>query len=331
MKIFITGASGYIGSQLVDSWLKDSRIEKIIALDINLPRFLFKSDNPKIHFIQKNLADVNLEEELKDFSPVDAVVHTAYFIRTPYFKKDLDYQERSNFKGAENVFDFACKNKIKKLIHFGTVASYGAKPENELSKKFEEGDQLKEDLIAYGKDKRSIEEKLREIQSRYNSETKIVVLRIGSVSGPFLQNVVKKTGLLKFFRGILPLVPITSEKSARQYVHEDDVVGAVNFLLDREIDSGILALNLAAGSYFTFREIAEILKKKPVKIPHFVAKLAFLVLWHLSLGKIPTPPGTINSYSYPIIVDGSKITKLGFNYKYTCTDALLGLKGRYKP
>lgn len=329
MKIFLTGASGYIGSQLVVSWLEDKNVEKIIALDVKEPRFLWKKDHPKIHFIQKNLADTNLLSELEKFLPVDVVVHAAYFIRTPYFKKAREYQERSNFTGAENVFDFAFKNEAKKLIHFSTVAAYGARAENELEKPFCEDDKLTESKIAYGRDKKIIEKNLAEVFEKHQPKTEVIILRVGSVSGPFLENIVKKTGLLKFMKGLTPVLPITSGKSARQYVHEDDVVSAVNFWLTHQTEPKIIPLNLASNGFFTFEEIAKILKKRTIKIPHVLAKIFFFLAWHLSLGKIPTPPGAINSYSYPIIVDGAKITKFGFAYKYNCIDALLAVKGKF--
>ena len=329
MKIFLTGASGYIGSQLVSSWLDDKNIEKIIALDVSKPRFLWKTDHPKVHFIQKNLADIDLEKELEAFLPVDVVVHAAYFIRTPYFKKDRQYQEHSNFQGAENAFDFAFKNEVKKLVHFSTVAVYGAHARNERESPFVEDAETSEDTIAYGHDKKLIEKKLSEIFERHHPRTEAICLRVGSVSGPFLQNVVKKTGLLSFMKGLLPFLPITNEKSARQYVHEDDVVSAVNFWLTHQTEPKVIPLNLASSGFFTFGEIAKIFKKKAFKIPHSIAKIFFFLTWHLSLGKIPTPPGVINSYSYPIIVDGTKITKFGFVYKYNSTDALLAAKGKF--
>lgn len=329
MKILLTGASGYIGSQLVSSWLEDKNIEKIIAIDVKKPRFLWSENHPKIHFIQKNLADIDLSREVSDLSPIDVVVHAAYFIRTPYFKKDLEYQQHSNFGGAENIFEFALKNEVKKLVHFSTVAIYGAHAKNELNNLFTEEDKAGENTIAYGRDKKTIEESLSRIFEKHHPRTEVICLRVGSVSGPFLQNIVKKTGLMSFMKGIIPFLPITNKKSARQYVHEDDVISAVNFWLTHNTEPKIIPLNLAASGFFTFEEIAKILKKKTIHVPHSLARLFFFLTWHLSFGKIPTPPGVINSYSYPIIVDGTKITKFGFAYKYNSTDALLAAKGKF--
>ena len=182
MKILLTGASGYLGSLLVDSWLNNPEVEKIITIDLKDPQFIFTKDHPKIHFIQGNLADLNLDEILEDFFPIDVVAHAAYLIRTPFFKKDLNYQERSNFLGAENVFKFTFRNQIPTLIHFSSVAIYGARPENQLDEPFQESSPLREDQIAYGRDKKNIETKLEEIFKKYHPETNVFILRIHPIS-----------------------------------------------------------------------------------------------------------------------------------------------------
>lgn len=329
MKILLTGASGYLGSQLMDLWLSDARVEKIFAIDLKDPKFLFEKNHPKIQFLKKNIADLDFEKELADFGPLDAVVHAAYLIRTPYF--DRKSHLRSNIFGAENIFKFTLSNRIPKLIHFSTVAIYGAHQENSLDRPFEESDAIKEAEIAYGKDKGEIEKILQDLDRKYEhqSETEISVLRIGSVSGPFGKFVVGKRGLQSFFRGFLPFLPVVGEKSARQFVHEDDIIAAVNFCLFQKSEIRYNVFNLAPSGFLTFREIAKVLDKKVFKIPKFLARAVFWLSWHLSFGRIPTPPGVVNSYAYPIIVDGLGICSRGFQYAYTGRDAFLALKGRY--
>lgn len=329
MRIILTGASGYLGSQLMDLWLKDERINEVIAIDLKEPKFLFQKDSPKVRFIQKNIADIDFEKEISEPEKINAVVHAAYLIRTPYFHRNDHI--RSNIFGAENIFKFTLNNRIKKLIHFSTVAIYGAKKENSLEKPFRESDPIKEDEIIYGKDKGEIEKILQNLNQKYQhqSETEISVLRIGSVAGPFGKHVVGKKGLQSFFRGALPLLPITGNSSARQFVHEDDIVDAVNFCLFSNLENRYNIFNLAPNGFLTFREIAKILNKKTIKLPKFFLQAFFSLTWHLSFGKIPTPPHVVNSYAYPILVYGLKICSKGFSYQYTGRDAFLALKGRY--
>lgn len=330
MNLLLTGSSGYLGTLLIDSWINDPNIEKIIAIDIRPPRFLDHTEHPKVQFIAGNVADLDFKKVLSSYPLIDAIVHTAYFIKTPYFKSAIRFQDHSNFFGLENLLKFSIENKIPQFIHFGTVASYGAKPDNTIHNRFLESTVLREDQIKYGQDKKIIEEKISELlNSSAPSATKVTIFRIGSVSGPFLQNVVKKTGLMSFFRGSFPVIPVVSVQSARQYIHEEDVVGAVNFILEKKPADSLTIFNLAARDVFTFKDIAELLGKRVIKIPFALANLAFNLLWHLSLGKIPTPPKVINSYSYPIIVDGNKLSSFGYEYRYNGKEALLGSAGKF--
>lgn len=331
MRIILTGASGYLGSQLVGLWLQDEKIKEIIVIDLKDPKFIFEKDNPKITFIKKNVADVDFEKEVSDPEKIDAVFHAAYLIRTPFFNRKEHV--RSNIQGAENIFKFTLNNKIKKLIHFSTVAIYGANQENSLEIPFKESDPIKENRITYGKDKGEIEKILEKLNLKYRnqSETEISVLRIGSVAGPFGKSVVGKKGLQSFMRGLFPFIPVASERSARQFVHEDDIVDAVNFCLFENFGEKYNIFNLAPNGFLTFQEIARILNKKVLKLPKFALSLIFQISWYLSFGKIPTPPGVINSYVYPIIVDGLKICSRGFKYSYTGRDAFIALKGRHSP
>ena len=319
MKVLITGSSGYIGSLLVNSWLNNPKIEKIVAIDSQEPKFLHSKKNPKIQFIKQDVADVDFDEIE---SGIDAVVHAAYVIRKPYFKSSAKLQKRSNFEGAENVFNFAFKHNIKKLIHFSTVAVYGANSENSLGRKFIESDPIGETIISYGVDKAAIERKLEELIKNYNPKTQVVSVRLGSVTGPFLKNTVKKSGLLSYLKAF-PFVPVTHDEGARQFIHEEDVVRAINFFLSKDIGSKYAIFNLAPDGHLTFEDIAKLSNKIALKIPKPIARLAFNLMWHLSFGKIPSAPGTINSYSYPILVDSSKISKLGFKYLYSSKDAFL--------
>lgn len=75
--------------------------------------------------------------------------------------------------------------------------------------------------------------------------------------------------------------------------------------------------------------MAHSIGKKTIRIPAWLGKFGFWFLWNVSRGKVPTVPAGINSYTYPIIVDGSKIEKFGHKYRYDCGDALRADVGRY--
>ena len=114
MKIFITGAAGYIGGMLTHVFLNDPQVERIIALDLKekdnlLPKEI--QNHPKLVWVTYNLGDDGWQDKVLKEGPIDAVIHCAYIIRQGYGKKRA-WQVKSNITAAEKLFDFVFKNKI---------------------------------------------------------------------------------------------------------------------------------------------------------------------------------------------------------------------------
>src|SRR3989344_7625049 len=170
MKIFITGSSGYIGGILVDRFLEDKAVEKIVALDMKPPPGktlgVFGDSTPsveeggKVSFLTRNLADPGWEEKVLAGGAPDVVIHCAWQIRELYGQKELQW--KWNIGGSDRVFDFVFSNpSVKKLIYFSTVASYGAYPENTDLHRFAEQEPFRKSDYLYAEEKRIAEEQNR--------------------------------------------------------------------------------------------------------------------------------------------------------------------------
>lgn len=330
MKIFITGSSGYIGGMLVDRFSGDPKVEKIIALDItpSLSPFLGKEGKGEVFYITHNLADPGWEEKVLAHGVPDVVIHAAYVIRQGYGKK-RQWQIKCNITAAERVFDFVFKNKIPRLIHFSTVASYGALPENSTRRFFKEEDPFRESKYLYGVNKKIIETQLKNFYDATKPNTQVLIIRPCAVTGPRGQFIFKRFGLLQMVKYGLPIVPITGNDSARQFVHEDDVWEAVKLMSSGGMPGNYDVFNIAPNDFLLLKDMAKNIGKISVRVPMWLGKLAFGALWHFSRGRIPTVPASINSYTYPIIVDGSKITRFGFKYQYSAKEAFKADSGYY--
>jgi len=329
MKILVTGSSGYIGSMLVDQLLQNESVTAIVGIDEKEPAFLYDRHHPKFSFVQDSLENPKWMDRVKQFGSYDAIFHTAYHIKTPYTKKAKEKHKKANIGGAQLVFQFAFEQQIPFLLHCSTVASYGARKKNAVERPLEETDPLSEHINQYGIDKKIIEENLQSLYAQKKPKTRVAIFRIGSVTGPFAQSRAKKSGLLPFLKGAMPCIPVVGNTSLRQYVHEDDVVSSMITIFKQPCGGNYEIYNIAPQSHLSFSDIADILKKYDLPIPFFIAKFTFSFLWHVTRGKIPTPPGTINSYTYPIFVDGTKITQCNFSYQYTARDAFVAKIGRY--
>ena len=123
-KIVITGGAGFVGSNLIKYFLKNTKYE-IISIDD------YSSGNKKNHF--KNKRVKYIEAHTKDISiilkkpkTINSIFHFGEFARIyqsfPQMEKCID----SNSIGTNAVFNFCLKNKIK-LIYSATSASLGNK------------------------------------------------------------------------------------------------------------------------------------------------------------------------------------------------------------
>ena len=321
MKILLTGSAGYIARVLlIEKLLLESNIDEVVGIDI-LPQPTDIHDK-KMSWIKHDLSEHGWEEVALKHGPFDAIVHLAFKIRSPYGKVKETAEE--NFALCKNVFSFAFKNKIPKLIYSSSVAAYGASEDN-VGILLKETAALKERKSPYGVQKKEVEKLLFEMLSGARPETDVSVLRLGSVTGPIGQNLKgKSVSLIGFIRKILPFIIEADPSWARQFVHEKDVVEAIWKLTGSPAKKGGSEIyNIAPPVFLTASDMAKLLKKFVIKVPKPLIKPFFWLAWNLTLGRIPTHPDSSAGLIYPINVDGSKIEKVGFRYGYTAEDAFL--------
>lgn len=346
--IFITGGAGYVGAMLAYGWSQRLDVSLIIVLDREPIPDLLKG-NPKIKYIQGNTVDNFWEEEVRELKPT-VVVHSAWQIRTLFGKKERLKQWRWNIIGSQHIFELAFEMpSVRRLVHFSTVASYGADKSNSLNHFFTENEPLKKTKYAYAEEKRVSEEVLKE-ELTYaradGSKVSVYVVRPVAITGPRGRKMHIRFGLQSVLSGdlmdasffeklaswLVAWVPAT-KNWARQYVHEDDVADIVTLLaLDSGETGTFEVFNLCPpGKFVNAKEMAGAVGKKTFRIAPRLISIAFFFAWYISFGKIPTSSSSWRWYSYPILVDGSKITRIkGYKYKYESLEAFTNLKGRFE-
>lgn len=345
--LFITGGAGYVGAMLCDQFSKRDDVEKIITLDKEVETELTSknSNKHKIIYIEANTSDDVWQEKVKAHNP-DVVIHTAWQIRHMYGQENIEW--KWNIDGSDTVFNFAFTTpSVKKLIHFSTVASYGAFVDNTLEHFFKEDEGFRKSGYLYAEEKRICEEHLEERykKAKENSwDGQVFIVRPAAITGPRgrydrirfgLQSAL--SGNLKggFVNNIVTLltsyVPVTP-KWLRQYIHEDDVTDIVALLSFNELKGSYEVFNICPpGDVVLGKDMAAAVNKKTIPIYPWMARIAFFFFWHVTRGKIPTSPGSWRGYSYPIAVDGSKLSRqYQYKYQYPSKEAFVKNEGRYK-
>jgi UDP-glucose 4-epimerase len=326
--VLITGAAGYVGSMVIDALSRLEAVGKIVGIDLRDGSALGAARG-NFRFIRADISEDSWVEAIRD-EQIDVVVHCAYQIRQLYGRRK-EIQRRWNVDGARKVFEFALGTpSVRRLVQLSTVSAYGAHATNSVEDKVTESVPLGEDEYLYGAQKKEIEALLCELYERYRPSTHVVVLRLASLSGPRGRFGLRRYGLVSTVAGRFPFVVSGRADWGRQYLHEDDAVAVIVMLTQLPPAQGLEVFNVSPQDYLSVREFGRLFGKRIVMVPPALLRLLFWLLWHGTRGAVTTPPGAWRFLSYPIRVDGSRLTEVrGYAYRYSSLEALRAETGNY--
>ena len=194
MRVLLTGATGFLGSHIVDALLAGGH--EVVALV--RPRRLA---TPDVQLPTRNRVpgDILDPESLgRAFAHVDAVIHTAAMVT--FAPGAAGEQRRVNVEGTRNVVEAARAAAVRRLVYTSSVAAVGRAPgggaaDEETRYDWPPG-------LGYNESKRDAE---RLVRRATGLET--VCLNPALIFGP--GEVSRRTlGLFRLVkRGLLPLVP----------------------------------------------------------------------------------------------------------------------------
>lgn len=199
--ILITGATGFIGKNLIPEITKICKVRILVRRTSNIEPF---KDNRKIEVVYGDLEnDIGLVQALDG---VDTVIHCA--ART--IGKNFFEYYKTNTTGTKNLIKAMDNKHIKGIIYLSSHAACG--PGNE-KRSCTEGE-LPQPISFYGVTKKCAEEMVR------NSCIPYIILRPVSVYGPHDMDILKYIRLLH--KGICPIVGFGEKYLNLIYV--DDLV-----------------------------------------------------------------------------------------------------------
>lgn len=298
MKILITGASGYLGSNLVKKLidLNRNREDKFHIFAADIRDSGIQDEN--VHFVQLDVRSPDVNSVMKT-NEIDTVVHLASIV-TPGKKSNRDFEYSVDVLGTENILKACVANDVRRIIVTSSGAAYGYHADN--AEWIKEEDPIRGNReFAYSYHKRLVEELLAKYREEH-PELEQVIFRIGTILGDNTNNQITNLFEKKFVLGI------SGSKSPFVFIWDQDVVGC---LLQAITGTTTGIFNVAGDGALSIDEIAAILNKKVLRIPAWLVGGALFILKRLSLTQYGEEQ--VNFLRYRPVLDNHKL-KTSFGY-----------------
>ncbi len=279
MTILITGASGFIGSFIVEEALKRGLDTWAAVRNTSSKKYL--QDN-RIHFVELDFSSIeHLKNSLRELH-FDYIVHAAGVTKC---QKKEDFFH-TNVEGTQHFVEalLALNIKIKKFVFLSSLSVYGAVRE-EVPHTEIKGTDTPQPNTCYGQSKLLAEQYLLGLADRLN----ITILRPTGVYGP------RETDYFLMVKSIANHVDFAVGRRQQDitFVYVSDVVQAV-FLAMEQQESG-KAYFVTDGERYDSREFSRLISvalggKRSCKVvlPIFLARQVCRVadLWGRLTGSV---------------------------------------------
>lgn len=285
MKIAMIGASGFVGTRLLD--LLRNEPEKYECKNIDLlPSHFFNEIT--------TIGDVREQEQMdKELAGADVVILLAAQHRDDVSPVSLYYD--TNVGGMEVTLRAMEKNGIKRIIFFSSVAVYG------LNKKNPDEDYPKDPFNHYGKSKWQAEQVLQkwyETHPDWNIDIIRPTVIFGERNRGNVYNLLKQISGGKFLM-------VGKGKNKKSMAYVGNIVAFVKFMID----------NVTTG-YNVFNYI----DKPDMNMNQLVSHVSKVLDKHIPMTHFPYWMGMCGGYCFDLIakITGKKLTISSVRVKKFC-------------
>ena len=262
MKIFITGASGFIGRHLIEELLKFD--VKIVALYRKSPVEL-TGNKSSVVWVQGDIVNDDLRGYLKG---CNFVFHLAADLSLDNSTQARDELNRNNITGTSNIVKAAIDAKVQKIVYVSSIAACEAGNGKVITEK------TGHPLSFYGESKLGGE---RELIALTRGKVNYLIFRPVAVFGEY-----HKGSVYEMVRVIYQnrFIMIGRGNNAVNFLYVKDLVGFLIRGCLSNLKNEIFIVNQQRKH--TLREFSDIISselgKKPMKIyiPKFLGKLVGL-------------------------------------------------------
>ena len=313
MRIVVAGATGNVGTSVVEALSRDPQVDSIVGVARRIPELVV----PKTSWAS---ADVGRDDLVPLFKRADCVVHLAWSIQPSRDEKTL---YRTNVEGTRKVMAAAAEAGVGALVYASSIGSYSPGPKTDpvdeswptegIATSFYSRHKAKAErlLDAFEADHPQIRVVRLRPALTFKREAASGVRRL--FFGPLLPNALVQ-------RSVIPVIPNVG-RLVFQAVHSDDVAEAYRLAATSDVRG---PFNIAADPVLDPPALAALLHARLVDVPSGALRAAAWATWRLRLQ--PSPEGWLDMALETPIMDTTRATKeLGWAPRFTADYALLEL------
>ncbi|HVE46226.1 MAG TPA: NAD-dependent epimerase/dehydratase family protein [Acidimicrobiales bacterium] len=310
MRVVVVGATGNIGTSLVEALGSEEQVSSILGICRRPPH----ERPPKTTFVA---ADVATSELTHHFRGADAVVHLAWLFQ-PTHSPQLTW--KANAVGSIRVFAAAAEAGVSALVYSSSVGAYSPGGVDQYVD--ESWPTHSVPTAAYGREKAYVERALDTFEARHPN-IRVVRLRPGFIfkrsaaseqrrlfAGPLLPGFLARPGRL-------PLLPHPPGLRF-QALHSADAAEAFRLALVNDVRG---AFNIAADPVIDAAALAEVFGARRLPVPRPLVRAAVATAWHLHL--VPADPTLLDLVLQLPLLDTTRAQKeLGWKPRFSGVEAL---------
>lgn len=293
MRVVVVGASGNVGTSLLDALAHEPAVEEVVGIARRRPDL----ELPKVRWEQ---ADIARDDLVPSFRGAGAVVHLAWAIQPG---RDEAAMEEINVFGSRRVFDAVAEAKVPALVYASSVGAYSPGPKDRQVDESWPTEGIASSI--YSRHKAAVER----ILDAFEAETegvRVVRMRPGLIFKAEAASEIRRLFIGPLLPGFavrpawIPVVPRVP-RLRFQALHSGDVGEAYRQAIVRDVSG---AFNLAAEPVIGPEELASLLGARLVPVAPRLLRGAADLSWRLHLQ--PAEPGWIDLALGVPLMDSSR-------------------------
>jgi nucleoside-diphosphate-sugar epimerase len=309
MRVVVTGATGNVGTSLLDALAAEEQVDQVVGVARRIPSW----HPPKTTLVAADIRHDDLGPHLRG---ADALVHLAWAFQPTHQPLST---WATNVLGGIRTFESAAGAGVRTIVYASSVGAYSPGPGRTVD---ETWPTHSVPTAAYGREKAYLERYLDTFEVQH-PDIRLVRMRPSFTfkrQSASEQRRIFAGSLLPvalILRGRLPVVPIPVGLRL-QALHTTDAAEAYRAALVSDVRG---ALNIAADPVVDAAVLGELLGARPVAVPAAAARLALGAAWRLRL--VPSDDALLDlALKLPTLATSKARSELGWSPRHTSVETL---------